>query len=163
MKRTALALFLLPLALTSCRPEVVVPAERRTDELIIVPRTAWGAQPEIPERMEPTGTVRFVTIHHTETPASLEETAHLRSIQRGHQEVDHAWGDIAYHYLVGPSGAIYEGRSERFAPSSGTVYLTPEQWSAAPQNDLGQTTAADSPRPGRAGDRRDRALRRGTS
>lgn len=133
-------LCLLTLSLMSCRPEIAPPPS--VDAPVIVPRSVWGAQPEIAERMEPTGTVRFVTIHHTETPASIEETTHLRSIQRGHQEVDHAWGDIAYHYLIGPSGAIYEGRAERFAPSSGTVYLTPAQWSAAPQNDLGQTTAA---------------------
>ncbi len=142
MKTALVALAILTCSLAACRSEMTVPTPDLSTPPTIVPRSAWGAEPDKPALMEPMGPIRFVTIHHTETPDSLEETAHLRSIQHGHQEVDHAWGDIAYHYLIGPSGTIYEGRSERFASSSGTVYLTPEQWSAADQNELGQTTAA---------------------
>ncbi|MEO0447598.1 MAG: peptidoglycan recognition family protein [Verrucomicrobiota bacterium] len=49
---------------------------------------------------------------------------------------------MAYHYLIGPSGTIYEGRSESTAPSSGTIYLTEAQWEAAGQDEQGKTTAA---------------------
>src|SRR5690606_24075280 len=32
-------------------------------------------------------------------------------------------GDLAYHYLIAPSGRVYEGRSVSFAANSNTVYL----------------------------------------
>lgn len=89
------------------------------------------------------GKVHHITIHHTEspTPDPVDEVQRLKSIQRGHMVVDRQWGDIAYHYLIGPSGKVYEGRSQSFATSSGTVYLSPSEWSASGQNETGQTVA----------------------
>lgn len=34
-------------------------------------------------------------------------------------------GDIAYHYLIMPSGRVYEGRSSQFQTNSNTSYLSP--------------------------------------
>ncbi len=114
-------------------------------EPTISSRADWGAQaPDLgkldAKRM---GNIRFITIHHTEspTPDPIDEPARLRSIQRGHMVADHQWGDIAYHFLIGSSGTIYEGRSLTYAASSGTVYLKPSEWSSAGQNKSGQTTA----------------------
>jgi hypothetical protein len=88
------------------------------------------------------GPVRHVSIHHTETPIpdSVSEVQRLRNIQQYHQE-ERGWGDIAYHYLIGPSGTVYEGRSPRYASSSGTVYLSAEQLERAGQTATGHTAA----------------------
>lgn len=135
--------FVLPVLLAAVaagcasRPPAASPVD-------VVPREAWGAAPADPSAMAPMGRVRHVTVHHTATTVAdaAAEPGHLVSIQRGHQVRDHAWGDVAYHYLVGPSGTVYAGRAEAYAPASGTVYLTDAQRTAAGQNDLGQTAAS---------------------
>ncbi len=111
----------------------------------VAERASWSTgQPDVAVLATlPMGTIRHVTIHHTETPVpdSVTEDQRLRNIQQYHQ-VTQGWGDIAYHYLIGPSGKVYEGRSEKFAASSGTIYLTKEQWEAAGQDATGATLAA---------------------
>lgn len=115
----------------------------------VILRSSWSTEkPDAAVLAKlPMGTIRHVSIHHTETPVpdSVTEEQRLRNIQNYHQ-VTQGWGDIAYHYLIGPSGKVYEGRSERYAASSGTIYLTKEQWEAAGQNASGQTLAGKPPR-----------------
>jgi hypothetical protein len=64
-----------------------------------------------------------VVIHHTQSPneAAALEQARLRNIRRFHM-VDRGWGDVAYHYFVGASGQVYEGRDWHFKGDSGTEY-----------------------------------------
>ena len=56
-----------------------------------------------------------ITIHHTAMntlPASASkatEELRMRDIQRLHQQ-GRGWSDIGYHYIIMPSGRIYEGR-----------------------------------------------------
>jgi hypothetical protein len=124
---------------------VSAPGQIAADANGVISRQEWGAASPATSKLEAhrMGAVRFITIHHTEspTPDPIGETERLRSIQRGHMMTDHQWGDIAYHYLIGPSGRIYEGRSPAYAASSGTVYLTPSEWSASAQDALGTTQA----------------------
>jgi hypothetical protein len=92
--------------------------------LPIVPRAQWGAAPPITARMRAqTGPFRCVTIHHTAEPSTLgaDELRLLRGDQRYHQQ-NKKWGDIAYHFLIGPSGAIYEGRSPAYVADTATNY-----------------------------------------
>lgn len=49
------------------------------------------------------------------------EQARLRSVRRFHM-VEKDWGEVAYHYFIGASGKIYEGRDPRYAGDSGTRY-----------------------------------------
>ena len=96
------------------------------EQIETFPQSAWssgGAKP-IPGRMKKhTKGITSIVIHHTETPNQLpaSEVSRLVNIQRYHIE-DRDWGDIAYHYLIGPSGKIYEGRDWRFQGDSGTKY-----------------------------------------
>lgn len=124
---------------------LVPPSALTTPHLAVISRAEWGAVAGDDAKLKTRlmGKVRFITIHHTEspTPDPIDEISRLQSIQRGHLVTDHAWGDIAYHYLIGPSGRVYEGRSPAFAAASGTVYLKPEERLASGQNALGQTTA----------------------
>ena len=54
-------------------------------------------------------TARIVrtVIHHTATKlgAKQSEVAHIQAIARGH--IRRGWPGIAYHFVIGPSGAIY--------------------------------------------------------
>ncbi len=91
-----------------------------------IPQSEWnsgGAGP-VPEKLFPHGDgITSLVIHHTQTPneAPAMEKARLRSIRRYHM-VEKEWGEVAYHYFVGSSGQIYEGRDWRFAGDSGTTY-----------------------------------------
>ena len=72
-----------------------------------VPRAEWGAR-------APNGAFERMAVpsprlwvHHT--GAEQQGAAALRSIQRYHQDT-RSWKDIAYNFLVGDDGTIYEGR-----------------------------------------------------
>jgi hypothetical protein len=75
-------------------------------------------------------------------------------IRRRRQRVPHAerppWGDIAYHFLIGPSGKIYEGRSPRYVDDTGTDYDPKGTTSSACS-----ATSASRSRPTPRGDPRD--------
>jgi hypothetical protein len=95
----------------------------------IVARAAWGALP--PDHTAPNengfydpetnpegwraylppldGVYTTVVIHHAAFNEA-NDLATLREIDRLHRD-DRGWADIAYHYLIGKDGAIYEGRS----------------------------------------------------
>jgi len=98
----------------------------------IIPREDWGAKPpnlEVLESMPNCANfpIQKITIHNTgegseTTPG--QEKMRLISAQLAHTDprFKKNWGDIAYHYAVGLSGQIYEGRNPGFRGDSGTKY-----------------------------------------
>lgn len=85
----------------------------------VIARTAWGALPAHPERMDRTkGPYKKITVHHSADaePVELDGTlaasaAAVRSIQRAHVNgKTTGYGDIGYHFLIDPSGRVIEGR-----------------------------------------------------
>ncbi|MCI0586506.1 MAG: peptidoglycan recognition protein family protein [Planctomycetes bacterium] len=80
--------------------------------LKVVPRASWGPSP-MGRDVEPMGTPKRITIHHSATSfagTSERETAtEIRTIQRIHQDKS-GWADIGYHYVVDRTGRIWEGR-----------------------------------------------------
>jgi hypothetical protein len=142
MKPSLLCLCLILSPLVSCGQN---PAKSSAQSGAFAKRADWGTVAPDTDvlKRQPMGKVRYISVHHTETPIpdSVSEVQRLRNIQSYHQQTQQ-WGDIAYHYLIGPSGKVYEGRAEAYASSSGTVYLTQAQWEAAPQDETGRTTAA---------------------
>lgn len=89
-------------------------------------RTEWGPDsgPSREDLMKPhTRGITSIVIHHTESPNQppAMERSRLLGIRRYHME-ERGWGDLAYHYLIGPSGRIYQGREWRFQGDSGTRY-----------------------------------------
>jgi hypothetical protein len=98
-----------------------------------VPRANWTNEPPaIPESLRQPGAIRMVTIHHTEmrTPDGMspdDEKAFLREILQFHRTIPHSnneatkWGDIAYHYIIGPSGNVYCCRDPAFQADSGSI------------------------------------------
>ena len=92
--------------------------------LSMVQRSGWRASPAIPSRMKPNPLKpRLLTIHHSaaRNRPGQDDGQVLAGIQAYQVQVKH-WGDLAYHYFVGPSGALYEGRSLRYAADTTTHY-----------------------------------------
>ena len=86
----------------------------------ILSRTRWGAARPILARLtRHNGPWTKITVHHTTEPTSTIGGADvasasrvLRKTQSYHMTApERLYGDIGYHYLIDPSGRIYEGRS----------------------------------------------------
>lgn len=92
----------------------------------VIPQAVWskeGTRP-VPEKMqEHTDGITSVVIHHTQSPNEVPafQRARLVNVQRYHI-VERDWGDIAYHYLIGSDGKIFEGRNAKYQGDSGTSY-----------------------------------------
>lgn len=76
-------------------------------EFKILPRSVWGAKP--PKQVNPQSGKTFEIVHHTESASSGDELAEIRGIQNYHMDT-RGWNDIAYNFLIGRNGDIYEGR-----------------------------------------------------
>ncbi|XP_033150318.1 peptidoglycan-recognition protein LE [Drosophila busckii] len=78
----------------------------------IVPRHSWLAQRPMEEPTKLQRPVKYVVILHTATEHSVKRAINvrlIRDIQCFHIE-SRGWNDIAYNFLVGCDGNIYEGR-----------------------------------------------------
>ena len=82
----------------------------------IISRQTWGAPPT-PSGL-PQLNAKRITLHHTVLPtlsanaSQATEFQRMRAIRNGHV-IDNRWSDIGYHYVIMPSGRIYEGRYDR--------------------------------------------------
>lgn len=117
---------------TSTAPQPIIINEARSASATpqrpaIVPRVAWGGlPPDHRARSErgfysetnPTGWriyegeladhYQSVVVHHSVIYESDDDSTMLE-IQQFHRET-RGWADVAYHFLVGKGGTIYEGR-----------------------------------------------------
>jgi LysM repeat protein len=78
---------------------------------VMVHREQWAVSPVRGNNLPMNG-VNRITLHHTGEHAGLEGVAEvevLRRIEHYHQVEKH-WAAIGYHYLVGKTGRVYEGR-----------------------------------------------------
>jgi len=77
----------------------------------IISRDSWGAKPA-KKGYSKLGEVKGLVIHWSAYPIAVGNQAEMdqaKAIQRLHQ-VDRGWNDVAYNFLVGDTGQIYEGR-----------------------------------------------------
>jgi hypothetical protein len=72
-----------------------------------VSRSEWGARP--PKSTKPIASSQALFVHHSVTATGPDEAAIVRQVQAFHMDT-RKWQDIAYSWLVGQSGRIYEGR-----------------------------------------------------
>ena len=82
----------------------------KIQKLNIVHRNIWGASKA--SKMNPAGKFNKITLHHTtEKKQSMKrnDLHFIQSIQKYHQK-ERQWADIAYHFIIGKDGTIYEGR-----------------------------------------------------
>ena len=77
----------------------------------IISRKDWGAKPNR-TKFSTLGEVKGLVVHWSAYPIAVGNQAEIdqcKQIQRLHQE-DRGWNDVAYNFLVGDTGQIYEGR-----------------------------------------------------
>lgn len=102
------------------RERVSAPVEAAGPALVIQDRATWGARPAVPARMtsQRRGYSR-ITVHHSAPPNHLASFAppavyhdEIQRIQRYHMDQSSPrCGDIGYHFLIDPSGRVYQGRA----------------------------------------------------
>ncbi len=85
----------------------------------IIPRTAWArlgvARPG--EIFEMNG-IRRITVHHDGMPpvhltSTQQVASRIEQIRQAHV-MGRGWADLGYHYVIDPSGRVWEGRSTRW-------------------------------------------------
>ena len=77
----------------------------------IISRKMWGAKPA-KSKYSKLGEVKGLVVHWSAYPVAVGNQAELDQvvkIQKLHQD-DRGWNDVAYNFLVGDTGQIYEGR-----------------------------------------------------
>jgi hypothetical protein len=114
----------------------------------IVAASEWGGTPG-PVAL-PHQTVSQITVHHQgeRWVAGSDVAAYLRRLQQWSRNAK-GWVDIPYHFVIGPDGTVYAGRSPLIAGDTNTEYNpygqiqvmllgnfeeqtpTPEQWDSA--------------------------------
>lgn len=79
----------------------------------VQPREAWASGSRRPRELPAEEDVRFLLVHHTQTPngeRGKQVGARLRQIHDYHR-LQKGWPDIAYNFLVDEEGTIWEGRA----------------------------------------------------
>ncbi len=84
----------------------------------LLPRQAWGALPPEPGMTD--HDISRITIHHAGTATGTVGPAQFRGWQAHHLSL--GWPDLAYHYIVGRDGTLWEGRSWTKAGDTDTDY-----------------------------------------
>ena len=89
-------------------------------DLGVVSKAGWGAMDVAGPFM--THELERMTLHHT--AVLLEDPLLGPDRARQHQKfhIELGWPDLAYHFLVDPTGAIYEGRPVQAVGDTGTAY-----------------------------------------
>jgi len=86
----------------------------------VVPASAWGGI-ERPGGLPQT--ITYLTVHHQGLywDPDKDVPAYLRRLQQWSRETK-GWVDVPYHYIIGPDGTIYTGRSPAIAGDTNTEY-----------------------------------------
>ncbi|KQB86139.1 peptidoglycan recognition protein family protein [Corynebacterium lowii] len=109
--------------LTPAQP-IRTPEAEVTEDLHVISREQWGADESLMTWEQEFSAPVCLTVHHTYIPSGQEPeyqhdwAAAVRGIYRFHSTTDNGgrgWGDIGYHLLIDPTGAVYQGRSTGIA------------------------------------------------
>ncbi len=96
---------------------VVAPGQIPSDPQVLLKeihrRGEWGARP-ITGSFDPMKPITRITVHHSAEVTNAESNAavgsDLRNMQASHQ-TGNKWADLGYHFVIDPSGGIWEGRA----------------------------------------------------
>jgi hypothetical protein len=95
-----------------------VPVPERPYQIEVVSREDWGAAPARGTYVSQN--IDEITIHHAGSWDGVTGPAQFRSWQSWHFHL--GWPDIAYHFIVGLDGKVYEGRPYSAAGDTATEY-----------------------------------------
>lgn len=84
----------------------------------MISREQWGARPANGAFEE--HTIERITIHHSDDSGTTTGPALYRIWQGWHQHL--GWPDVAYHFIIGRDGQVYEGRPHQAAGDTATEY-----------------------------------------
>jgi hypothetical protein len=84
----------------------------------VVDREEWGA--EDPQGAFITHTIERITVHHAGSLRGVTGPQQFRSWQSWHHYL--GWPDLAYHFIVGRDGKVYEGRPYQAVGDTATEY-----------------------------------------
>jgi|GEM_PF-2739906 len=90
----------------------------RPDTIDVVARNEWGAAP--PNGVFTNHTIDHITIHHAGSATGVVGPPQFLGWQAYHQSL--GWPDVAYHFIVGRDGLVYEGRPFSAAGDTATDY-----------------------------------------
>ncbi len=86
-------------------------------KLPVVSRSSWQPSPVVRNNLDAMQRPRRITIHHSamyfRDTGQRAAAAQINRIQRDHMR-NRSYGDIGYHFLIDPSGRIWEGRKLRY-------------------------------------------------
>lgn len=79
----------------------------------LIKRASWSKGDPVPQLMDKMLPINKITVHHDgmssfTSTAQRDAASRIESIRRAHRNQD--WGDIGYHFLIDPSGRVWEGR-----------------------------------------------------
>lgn len=92
-----------------------------SDLVKIEPRSKWEALDPLPFKAH---VPVKITIHHEGEffPDNENSAVHIKNTQVWGMGKDRNWSDIPYHFMIAPSGVIYEGRNVYTAGETNTTY-----------------------------------------
>ncbi|WP_416666020.1 N-acetylmuramoyl-L-alanine amidase [Egbenema bharatensis] len=99
------------------RAQIVLNVQPSPMAINLFPRNIWTANPT-PESLPNLLNPGRITLHHTvivnlpSTATQSQEIQRMRQVRDIHLNSS-GYSDIGYHYIVMPSGRVYEGRSSR--------------------------------------------------
>jgi len=85
----------------------------------IIPRSAWARLDVArPREIFAMNGVRRITVHHDGMPpatlmSSRQVAGRIEQIRQSHV-AGRGWADLGYHYVIDPTGRVWEGRSTRW-------------------------------------------------
>ncbi len=102
LPRTTVADAYIPHGIIPINPALLLPGIRTREE--------WGAA-KIRADHVPMTPITSITVHHSAMPApsSYGTVGQLKQIQDIHTQ-DKGWADVGYHFLIDPTGRVWEGR-----------------------------------------------------
>lgn len=97
--------------------QIELTVQAAPSSLRLFARTIWTTTPT-PEGLPDLSNPRRITLHHTVIAALSTGASQQQEIQRMRRVLDihlnsSGYSDIGYHYIVMPSGRVYEARSSR--------------------------------------------------
>ncbi len=101
-------------------PIAQAPITPRIEESWYQPRSAWTTQPVVISRTTPMGGTPYrITVHHSgdKDDVRVDSVTWLRQVDLNHiKGINHPepWACIAYHFIIDPSGKVFEGRPLKY-------------------------------------------------
>lgn len=79
----------------------------------VIARTEWTTARPNMRLADPMNGVKRITVHHSavlsgQVQSQADAVRMLQSVRNGH--IGNGWADIGYHYIIDPTGRIWEGR-----------------------------------------------------